>query len=76
MKIYFGAHDGKELKDVPADYLEWIIHQAEQQPPILKTDSDEVKKQKAERWRELNLAVEEELERRETDGDPDDYGSL
>lgn len=75
MKLWFGVHKDKELADVPAEYLTWLLNGTE--PDIGKHDSPATTKLKRERWMELMEEVENELDSRHTSGkkglaDPDD----
>lgn len=53
MILTFGKHRGKELKDVPSDYLQWLMEELE--------DNEKFN----ERNPELYEGVEEEIEIRD-----------
>lgn len=50
MIIPFGKHRGREVEEVPSDYLRWLMEQEWFE---------------SERWEELYVEVEDELETRE-----------
>lgn len=66
MKLWFGEHRDKELSDVPAPYLDWLLRSTE--PDIGRHDTQATIKLKRERWLDLMGEVEDELERRHTEG--------
>lgn len=66
MKLWFGEHRGKELAEVPGDYLNWVLRDTE--PDIGRHDTAATIKLKRERWLDLMGAVEDEIERRHTEG--------
>lgn len=32
MKVRFGKHKGEEIKDIPSDYLQWIVEGLDPEP--------------------------------------------
>jgi len=69
MKIWFGEHEGKEVKDIPDLYLAWLANDAA--PPKPKKHTP--KKQRVElrrKWLDLLSEVEDEIIERETKTDP------
>lgn len=60
MRLWFGAHNGKDLKDVPDDYLVWLVERT--QPPTTTHNlTDAQKKQVREKWKDLLSAAEDEI---------------
>jgi uncharacterized protein (DUF3820 family) len=67
MKILFGKYRGREIEDVPSDYLVWLVENMDPEP-LPKSKHGKTVEQ-VERMRELNKdlisAAEDELLNRE-----------
>jgi hypothetical protein len=68
MKLWFGKHEGKELSEVPDDYLLWLMEKTSS--PAMPENFDEQQRKKVrDRWKDLLSEVEDEiLERQEGTG--------
>ena len=75
---HFGKHEGEDLVDIPSGYLKWAIKTIDPVPlPKYQKDPDgnqlsveEVKKMEDD-MRTFLFAAEDELARREKDGEKD-----
>ncbi len=66
MKIWFGEHNGKEVKDLPDRYLAWLADGA--MPPIQRRSATpDEKKAARKRWLDLLSEAEDEIFEREND---------
>jgi len=70
MNLWFGEHVGKELSEVPDDYLEFLAEKTSS-PAMPENFDDEQKRKVRERWKDLLSEVEDEiLERKEGSKQP------
>ena len=75
---HFGKHEGEKLEDLPSGYLRWAIKTIDPVPlPKYRKDADgnplsadEVKAME-DNMRTFLFAAEDELDRREKDGEKD-----
>lgn len=75
---HFGKHEGEDLVDIPSGYLKWAVKTIDPVPlPKYQKDPDgnqlsaeEVKKMEDD-MRTFLFAAEDELDRREKDGEKD-----
>jgi len=75
---HFGKHEGENLVDIPSGYLKWAIKTIDPVPlPKYRKDADgnplsnEEVKEMEDNMRTFLFAAEDELERREKDGEKD-----
>jgi hypothetical protein len=66
MKLWFGEHRDKDLTEVPVEYLNWLLCDTE--PDIGRHDTAATIQLKRERWLDLMGEIEDEVERRHTEG--------
>ena len=64
MIIWFGDHEGKEVSELPDDYLVWLTEKANA-PLTPNSFTDEEKRKVRERWKDLLSEVEDEIRERE-----------
>jgi len=64
MNLWFGKHEGKEVSELPDDYLEWLMEKTSS--PLMPENFDEAARIKIkERWKDLLSEVEDEIFERE-----------
>ena len=75
---HFGKHEGEDLVDIPSGYLRWAIKNIDPVPlPKYRKDADgnplskEEVKEMEDNMRTFLFAAEDELARREKDGEKD-----
>jgi len=75
---HFGKHEGEDLVDIPSGYLKWALKTIDPVPlPKYRKDADgkplsnEEVKEMEDNMRTFLSAAEDELERREKDGEKD-----
>lgn len=61
MILWFGEHEGKELADVPTDYLEFLVSKTE--PPSRATTKEQRRQQRSQ-WMDLLAEAESLIEER------------
>lgn len=60
MNLWFGKHQGKEVSELPDDYLEWLMEKTSS--PIVSAVTTEAGRKKVrERWKDLLSEVEDEI---------------
>lgn len=67
MELTFGAHKGKDLREVPVEYLRWMVETMDPtpHPPKGTYYTPELMKLYREKNMEMISGAEDELERRE-----------
>ncbi len=66
MNIWFGDHDGKEVSELPDDYLVWLTEKASS--PVMPAEFTREQRRKVnERWKDLMSEVEDEINERENE---------
>jgi hypothetical protein len=64
MNLWFGKHQGKEVSELPDDYLEWLMERTS--APLMPEYFDDDQKIKVrDRWKDLLSEVEDEIFERE-----------
>ena len=72
MNLWFGKHEGKELSELPDDYLEWLMEKTSS--PLMPENFDESARTKIkERWKDLLSEVEDEIFEREEGSKQSNY---
>ncbi len=72
MNLWFGKHDGKEVSELPDDYLEWLLEKTSS--PAMPENFDDAQKRKVrERWKDLLSEVEDEIRERQEESGPQNY---
>jgi hypothetical protein len=72
MNIWFGEHTGKEVSELPDDYLVWLTEKASS-PITPKHFTDEEKRKIRERWKDLLSEVEDEINERQNQNQRSNY---
>jgi len=67
MNIWFGDHNGKEISELPDDYLAWLTEKASS-PFVPAEFTREQRRKVNERWKDLMSEVEDEINERENEG--------
>ena len=66
MKIWFGDHKGKEVSELPDNYLKWLAETAS--PPKARKHAPKAERVELRRkWLDLLSEVEDEISERETE---------
>lgn len=72
MNLWFGKHEGKEVSELPDDYLEWLMEKTSS--PLMPENFDESARTKIkERWKDLLSEVEDEIFEREEGSKQSNY---
>jgi hypothetical protein len=72
MNIWFGDHEGKEVSELPDDYLVWLTEKASS-PITPNSFTDEEKRKVRERWKDLLSEVEDEINERQNENQRSNY---
>jgi len=67
MNIWFGQHQGKEVSELPDDYLGWLTEKASS-PAMPEQFTKEQRRKVRERWKDLISEVEDEICERQDEG--------
>ena len=60
MNIWFGKHQGKEISELPDDYLVWLMEKTSS-PAMPEQFNDDQRRKVKERWKDLMSEVEDEI---------------
>jgi len=64
MNLWFGKHQGKEVAELPDDYLEFLMERTSS-PVMPENFGDDQKRKVRERWKDLLSEVEDEIRERQ-----------